>query len=243
MNVDRRPKTGRSLRRASLFVSGALFLSVLMSGHASAVRASGKTQAAASTKWSATGMLFESCTCAVPCTCNFGQGPSPNHYCHSVFAYKLDKAVYNGIDLSGLVIVGSDGPKGTAGVLDDRATATQRPALEALGVALFGEGGPARAPRRWQTAKITATHEGNDLRLAIDGFGGFAAQVLIGRDGKTPVIVANNMTWPIKQAIKAKASKLTFHDADAGDIDTAGVNANYGAFSFPEIEAKEAPAR
>jgi hypothetical protein len=131
--------------------------------------ASGQTATAGT--WSATGVLLESCTCAVPCTCNFGEGPSPNHYCHAVYAYKLDKAQWDGVDLSGLVVGGADGPKGGAGYLDARATTEQRPALEKLTYALFRQGGPSSATRKFVSLNIIHEIKGNDLKLNYPGRG------------------------------------------------------------------------
>lgn len=182
--------------------------------------------------WSASGTLLESCTCAVPCSCNFGEGPSPHHYCHAVFAYRLDKAQFDGVDLSGLIVGGADGPGGGGGYLDSRATPAQRPALEKMAYALFAQGGPAGGKRPFISAPITHSVKGNNLRLEIAGHGGFAARVITGRDGKTPVVVENNTVWPIPRATKAKAQTLQFKSKGVGEVSGEGVNANYGAFSF-----------
>src|SRR5262249_7468602 len=145
-------------------------------------------------KWNATGTLLESCTCAVPCTCNFGEGPSPHSYCHAVFAYQLEKASWDGVDLSGLVVAGADGPQGISGFLYQRATPGQRPALEKLAQALFAQGGPNLGQRKYTPATLIHEVKGNDLRLDIAGHGGFTARIILGRDGKTPVMVENNTT-------------------------------------------------
>jgi hypothetical protein len=182
--------------------------------------------------WSATGTLLESCTCAVPCTCNFGEGPSPHSYCHAVFSYQLDKASWNGMDLSGLIIGGADGPKGIIGFIDERATPEQRPILEKLARAVMAQGGPAGGTRRFVAAPITHSVRGNNLRLDIPGHGGFAATVITGRDGKSPIVVENNTVWPIPRAIKAKAKPLAYSDSTAGRIRGDGTNANYGKFTM-----------
>ena len=182
--------------------------------------------------WQATGTLLESCTCAVPCSCNFGEGPSPHSYCHAVYGYRLDKAVYDGIDLSGLVVAGADGPKGSLGFLDERATPAQRPALTKLAPLLFAQGGAADGPRPLVWAAITHTIRGNVLHLSVAGHGGFVARVLIGRDGKTPIVVENNSVWPIARAVKGKSAPLDYKDATVGAIHGDGTNANYGAFTF-----------
>jgi hypothetical protein len=198
--------------------------------------------------WSATGTLLESCTCAVPCTCNFGQGPSPNHFCHAVFAYRLDKAQWDGVDLSGLVVGGADGPDGVSGYVDTHATPEQRPALEKMGRAIFSQGGPQGGPRPFTSVDITHEKTGNKLHLDFVGKGGFTGVILMGRDRKTPIVVENNTTWPVARAIKGKASTLSFQDKGVGEVSGQGVNANYGTFSFtgriPAARAQSAsPAR
>lgn len=218
------------MRKAGLILS--LFIGMLSVSVLHLPGASGQTgQTATAGTWSATGVLLESCTCAVPCTCNFGEGPSPNHYCHAVYAYKLEKAQWDGVDLSGLVVGGADGPKGNAGYLDARATPAQRPALEKLTYALFQQGGPASGKRQFVTLNIVHEVKDNDLKLNYPGRGGFTAKVIIGRDGKSPVVVENNTIWPIPRAIKGK-SQLSYKDTTAGEITGDGVNANYGTFSL-----------
>lgn len=182
--------------------------------------------------WSAAGTLLEACTCAVPCSCNFGEAPSPHPYCHAVFGYKLDKGSWNGVDLGGLVVGGADGPKGGIGFLDDRATPAQRPALESVARQIFAQGGPAGGPRRFVPVKVVHSVKGNDLRLDFAGHGGFAGRVIVGRDGRSPVVVENNTVWPIARAIKGRAVPLSFKDPAVGAIKGEGSNANYGAFSF-----------
>ncbi len=184
-------------------------------------------------RWAANGTLLEACTCVVPCSCNFGEPPSPNGYCHAVYAYRLEKAAWDGVDLSGLVIAGADGPKGGACFLDARATAAQRPALRRLARAVWAQGGPGNAPDMpFSFASITPSVNGNDLQLKIGDAGGFAARVIVGRDGKTPVVVENNTVWPIARAIKGKTSRLDFRDKNVGAISASGTNANHGAFAF-----------
>ncbi|MBC7806334.1 MAG: DUF1326 domain-containing protein [Akkermansiaceae bacterium] len=184
-------------------------------------------------QWAASGTLLEACTCAVPCSCNFGEPPSPNNYCHAVYAYRLEKASWDGVDLSGLVIAGADGPKGGACFLDERATPAQRPALERLTRAVWAQGGPGNAPGMpFMFAKITPSIAGNDLKLKIGDVGGFTARVIVGRDGKTPVVVENNTVWPIARATKGKTGTLNFLDKNVGKISASGTNANYGKFTF-----------
>jgi hypothetical protein len=117
------------------------------------------------------------------------------------------------------------------GYIDSRATSAQRPALIALGKALFQQGGPAWGERKWVPIVIVHEVKGNDLKLAIGDKGGFTAKVILGRDRKSPVVVENNTIWPIRRAIKAK-SQLKFKEPSVGEIRGEGVNGNYGTFTF-----------
>lgn len=183
-------------------------------------------------KWAAKGTLLEACTCAPPCSCNFGEPPSPHSYCHAVFAYRLTQAAYDGVDLSGLVVAAADGPNGESAFFDSRATSAQQAALQKLGKLLLAQGGAANNATRFVPAVLVHEVKGNHLRLAIGQNGGFDADVIIGRDGKTPVVVENNTVWPMFRATKGVTSSLTYKDATAGSISAQHTNANYGAFSF-----------
>ena len=33
----------------------------------------------------------------MPCTCNFGGSPSPNHYCYAIFSLEIQKGHYGDI--------------------------------------------------------------------------------------------------------------------------------------------------
>ena len=51
----------------------------------------GAVAASESYKWKIAGALSEACTCSVPCTCNFGEGPSPHSYCYPFYSYEIRK--------------------------------------------------------------------------------------------------------------------------------------------------------
>src|SRR5580658_3284695 len=92
--------------------------------------------------WEASGTLFEACSCAVPCPCNFRQSPSRG-YCYTVYAYRLKSAHFGAMKLDGLVLGGGEADKEPIGFLDSRAVGDRRAALEKLALAVFGKGGPA----------------------------------------------------------------------------------------------------
>src|SRR5262245_23943968 len=80
---------------------------------------------AADDPWHISGALSEACTCNVPCTCNFGQGPSPHNYCHAVYAYGIKEGNYNGVKLDGLKFGGMENAKGSAVYVGDSACCAQ----------------------------------------------------------------------------------------------------------------------
>jgi hypothetical protein len=66
----------------------------------------------------------------------------------------------------------------------------------------------------------------------VRGEGGFSARLIMGRDGKNPVVVENNIVWPIPRAFKGKTTLLRYSDALGNKIQTSNSSANYGAFRF-----------
>ena len=191
---------------------------------------------AAAPLWQATGTLLEVCSCRVPCPCNFGQGPS-NDYCHTVYAYRLKTARYDGMTLDGLTFGGGEGDKGAMGYLDVRATPAQRAALERLALAVFGKGGAAAGGRAFTWTKIVAESDDQHFRVSFGDTASIAADVLIGRDGKNPIIVENNTTWPVDRFIKAKTTRFDYKDSLGNALHYEGVNANLGAFKLSSGQA------
>ena len=196
---------------------------------------SGAPKPAASV-WQATGMLLEVCSCRVPCPCNFGQGPS-NDYCHTVYAYRLKTARYDGVTLDGLVFGGGEGPKGAMGYLDSRATPAQRVGLEKLALAVFGKGGASSGPRAFTWTHIVAENDPQHLKIGFGETVSIAANILVGRDGKNPIVVENNTTWPVHRFVKAKTTRFDYKDSLGNALHYDGVNANLGEFKLTGDEA------
>jgi hypothetical protein len=193
------------------------------------------------TSWEAKGTLFEACSCSVPCPCNFGQPPTRG-YCHTIYAYRLKTARFEGVTLDGLVFGGGEGPQGAIGFVDARATPAQRPVLEKLAIAVFGKGGASGGPRKFVPARIGVTDSPNQFNLEFGESGGFAADVLIGADGKNPIIVENNTTWPVRRFIKGKTTRFDYKDALGNRLHFDGVNANLGEFNLASGQAGGKPA-
>jgi len=89
-------------------------------------------------RWRIKGQFSEACTCNVPCACNFGERPSPYEYCHAMWSYWVLDGNWGSIGLKDLRIGGIDGPVGVTGLLDARAAAPQRAAMENIWHLLSG---------------------------------------------------------------------------------------------------------
>ena len=95
------------------------------------------------------GTLLEVCNCDTLCPCWIGDDPD-NGFCQSVVAYNLKTGTINGVDVSGLTLIGVvhipgnilEGNWKQAVLVDDRATDEQMDAL------LQCFGGSARRPAR-----------------------------------------------------------------------------------------------
>jgi hypothetical protein len=215
-------------------------LALLLSAGAAALRTADGGEAAA--RWRIRGDLTEACTCSVPCGCNFGQGPSPNHYCWALFSYGIRQGSYGGVKLDGLKIGAAAGEKGFVFYIDRRATPEQAEALKAIvrhiGATLKLTEGNAADPSLkllgFKTAAIEQVVGERSCQLRLGDAGGFEAEYLIGIDGKTPIVVENNWSWNVSHCIKGKARRLRYQDEFGNRIDVESVNANQGKFDYSE---------
>src|SRR5439155_12189925 len=115
--------------------------------------------------WHIMGTLSESCSCAVPCACNFGEAPSPHAFCWAVFATTIDKGNYGSVSLDGLKVGGANGAKGFVLYLDDSATPEQVAALKAIGKTMMmkalkanGITDPSKAPQEYRLVGVKSVH-------------------------------------------------------------------------------------
>ena len=193
-------------------------------------------------KWQIKGSLSEACTCNVPCSCNFGEGPSPQSYCYTVFSFWIKQGQYDRIRLDGLKVAAANGQGGKVLYLDERSTAEQRRVLERLGRIICQQGlgrddlGEA-GRKQWRAivyTRITQEVTGRTNRLEIGEVGGFKADFIFGRDPTKPVVVENNTIWVIERAIKAKTVYLKYKDKYGNDLDYKGTNSNQGDFVYDE---------
>lgn len=190
--------------------------------------------------WKIQGALSETCTCNVPCTCNFGQGPSPHSYCYSFYSYDIRKGNYGDVSLDNLHFGSADLQSGHHIFIDERADERQRAALRLIVARVIGNASDKdlekKAKELAPQIRYTAVKQDYDARrnhLSVAGFGEFAADYIMGLDSNEPLIVRNNTTWRIHDSIKAKTSIYRVKvGSDA--IDTKATNSNQGDFEYTD---------
>jgi hypothetical protein len=199
--------------------------------------------------WKITGSISEACTCAVPCSCNFGQGPSPHSYCYPFYSYHISKGNYGDTTLDDLHFGSADLRSGRYMFIDERANENQREALRLI-MARVIERVPANEAEkkakeiaehvRYEAVEQTYDDRKNHLKVA--GLGEFAADYVMGLDKTSPVVVRNNTTWRVRETIKAKTS---FYRVKLGRdvIDTKDTNSNQAEFEYTDTMDFGGPAR
>jgi Uncharacterized conserved protein len=200
----------------------------------------------AAPSWRIQGDLSESCSCAVPCSCNFGQSPSPHSFCYALFSLDIKDGKYGDTDLTGLHLAGANGAKGLVWYIDDRANKDQAAALKSIGRTIMvsawkanGIKDPQKAPpefrlRGYKTAKIEQSVGDKKSTLKIGKSGYFTCDYIMGMDGKTPVKVENNWSWNITDGTKGKSKVLQYKDEFGNSYSYKGVNANVGKFDWSD---------
>ena len=189
------------------------------------------TGTASGENWEISGDLTEACTCAVPCTCNFGSGPSPRHYCYALFSLDIQKGHYGKVKLNGLRLAGAHGKKADVWYIDERASPEQASALKAIARCLLKD------PKKKvyvETARITQEVGEKGNRLEVGERGGFEADYIMGLDKKTPVVVENNTSWNIPRSIKGKTKRLHYKDRHGNKFDLKETNSNQGKFDWTD---------
>jgi hypothetical protein len=197
---------------------------------------------ASHTPWRLSGDLTEACTCSVPCTCNFGQSPSPHHFCWALWSLGIHKGRYAKVKLDGLRLAFAQGAKGIVTYTDDRATPEQAAALRAISndiqakerALAQGAEDPTMHDLGARPATIVQEVGPKSNRLQIGDRGGFEADYILGFDGKTPVVVENNTSWNMRRAIKAKTKRLHYKDDLGNEFDFTDTNSNQGEFDWSD---------
>jgi hypothetical protein len=199
--------------------------------------------------WAIRGALTETCTCSVPCTCNFGEQPSPHSYCYPFYAYHIVKGSYGPVTLDGLHFGSADLKNGRTMFIEERADERQREALRLIMARMIervsAEEAEAKAKEiapRILYATVKQEYGDRSNRLEVEGLGQFSANYVMGLDKSQPVVVRNNTTWRIHDAIKAKT---TIYRIKAGkdSLDLKDTNSNQGEFEYTDKTDFGAPAR
>ena len=194
----------------------------------------------APSSWIIEGALTEACTCGVPCTCNFGEGPSPHDYCYAIYSYDIRKGHYNDVTLDGLHFGAADLKNGRTIFIDERANELQREALRAIVARVILRASLEKAEAKAKEfakdvryVQIKQEYDNRRNRLDVTGIGEFSANYIMGLDKTQPLVVRNNTTWRIHDAIKAKTS--TFRVKIGKDsINTKNTNSNQGDFEYTD---------
>lgn len=182
--------------------------------------------------WEISGELTEACTCKVPCTCQFGQGPSPGPGCRSLITMSIEKGRRGDAVLDGTKLALVFGNKATVFYIDSTAPAPQRAALKAVAESIA-------ATSKWKSvvyreARITQTVTPTEIRGAVEEAGGFEAEMLIGSDGKSPVVVENQGDVNIARLEKGKTRALKYADSAGNAIDAKDTNSDRGHFDWSD---------
>lgn len=229
----------------------AAFRLTLLRRPAGGARGAGETAAAgkAPGSWAIRGALTETCTCSVPCTCNFGEQPSPHSYCYPFYSYHIVKGSYGDVSLDGLHFGSADLKSGRTMFIDERATDEQRAALRLIMARMIervsAEEAEARAKEmapRILYAAVKQEYGERSNHLEVAGLGQFSADYIMGMDKSQPVVVRNNTTWRIREAIKAKTTTYRIK-AGKDSIDLKETNSNQGEFEYTDKTDFGAPAR
>jgi hypothetical protein len=199
--------------------------------------------------WMIRGALTEACTCAVPCTCNFGEGPSPHAYCYPFYSFDIREGHYGETRLDGLRFGSADLRHNRAIFIDERADERQRAALRLIAMRVIGhfaaEEAEAKArelDQRIRYAAIKQEYDGRHNHLEVAGIGEFSADYIMGMDKSQPVTVRNNTTWRIHEAIKARTSHYRVQ-VGRDVIRTKNTNSNQGEFEYTDKTDFGAPAQ
>ncbi|HEY0320769.1 MAG TPA: DUF1326 domain-containing protein [Pyrinomonadaceae bacterium] len=200
-------------------------------------------------KWKIAGALSEACTCSVPCSCNFGEGPSPHSYCYPFYSYEIRKGNYGDVVLDGLHFGAADLKGGRTIFIDQRATESQRQALKLIAMRVIVRTAPEDAEKSAKEyepstrfAAVTQEYNQSSNHLKVEGIGEFSARYIMGLDKQQPVMVRNNTTWRIRDSIKAKT---TLYRIQIGRdrLDVKDTNSNQGEFEYTDKMDFGAPAQ
>jgi hypothetical protein len=194
--------------------------------------------AAAAKGWKIKGALSEACTCSVPCSCNFGEGPSPHSYCYPFYSYHIREGRYGDVVLDDLHFGSADLSGGRHMFMDERADGQQREALRVIMARVIERVSAEDAEKKAKEisgeilyTRVEQEYDERSNLLKVAGVGEFAARYLMGLDKSQPVTVRNNTTWRIHDSVKAKTSAYKVK-IGRDQVDTKATNSNQGDFEY-----------
>lgn len=236
------------MSRSALLILVSVMLAALCvscrSGDLPAAKAT--SVAADNALWHISGDLSEACSCSVPCACNFGDKPSPHHFCWALWSLSIHQGHYGAVPLDGLHLAGGGGENGVVTYIDERATKEQADALRTMARTMYdkalkyyGITSPKAIPQDfrflgYRTARIEQEVGDRKNRLKIGDRGAFESAYILGMDGKTPVVVENNWSWNIQHGIKGKTTQLKYKDDFGNHFDFKETNSNQGTFDWSD---------
>ena len=181
--------------------------------------------------WRLRGDLTEACTCRVPCTCNFHEDPSPNHFCWAMWALDIKKGHYGHVRLDGLHLAAAHADASVVWYIDKNASPQQFAALKAVAEHLNYH---RDLPEFFESAEIKqeVTDKGNYLE--VSGHGGFKANYLHGLDPAKPIVVENTASWNIPRSTKGSTEYLKYSDDHGNNLDFRETNSNQGKFDWSD---------
>jgi hypothetical protein len=195
--------------------------------------------------WRISGEYFESCNCTVLCPCLLSRAqarPTEGH-CDVVVAVHVGAGVHGATDLAGLNValavytpgVMADGNWSMAIYTDERGTAEQRAALEAIVSGTAGGPISRLAPlitQRLPTKAVPIRLEvaGKRRALAIPGIADITVEGIIGA-GDQEVWLDNVGHFASRRLAAARGTSSRFDD-HALHFDNTGRNGHYSAIEW-----------
>ena len=200
--------------------------------------------------WEISGQYMESCNCDYLCPCIFTnpQGQVTHDHCTAVLVYRIDEGHSGVTKLAGLSFamvirsgkVMADGNWIYAGIVDERASPTQRQALAAI---VGGEAGGPPGMIRGALVKDFRGIEYRRLDIALDGMKRKAASpgvfefeidAVLSRNKSGDALYIDNTAHPAGRRLAlARAKEYHLHGFGL-DLDIAGIgnNGHFAPFSW-----------
>jgi hypothetical protein len=200
--------------------------------------------------WEISGQYMESCNCDYLCPCIFTnpQGQVTHDHCTAVLVFRIDEGHSGVAKLAGLSFamvirsgkVMADGNWIYAGIVDERASPTQRQALASIvGGEAGGPPGMIRSAlvkdfRGIEYRRLDIALEGTKRKAASPGVFEFEIEGVLSRNKSGDPLYIDNTAHPAgKRLALARAKEFHLHGFGL-DLDIAGIgnNGHFAPFSW-----------